>query len=114
MVYVFLQHGGGDEEGRKKAVFNSEEIEKLIDLWHKEPVLYNCQSGDCMNKDARAASVGRIFVALEKQGKLIRTIKTEGGETEVDANNVSKPLFSVYLYPPIKRTERIAHDFFVL
>ena len=42
---MFLQHGGGDEEGRKdskKAAFNSEEIEKLIDLWHKEPVLYNC------------------------------------------------------------------------
>ena len=75
----------------KKAVFNSEEREKLIDLWHKEPVLYNCQSGGYMNKDARAAAVGRIFVALEKEGKLIRTTRTEGGETEVDANNVFKP-----------------------
>ena len=36
----------------KKAVFNLEEIEKLIDLWLKEPVLYNCQSGDYMTKDA--------------------------------------------------------------
>ena len=74
----------------KKAVFNSEEIEKLIDLWHKEPVLYNCQSGNYRNKDARAAAVGQIFVALEKEGKLIRTTLTEGGETEVDAKNVFK------------------------
>ena len=73
----------------KKAVFNSEEIEKLIDLWHKEPVLYNCQSGNYMNKDARAAAVGRIFVALEKEGKLIRTTRAEGGETEVDAKKMS-------------------------
>ena len=44
-----------------------------------------------MNKDARAAAVGRIFqVALEKEGKLIRTARAEGGETEVDANNVFK------------------------
>ena len=77
----FFQHGGGDEEGRKDGVFNSEEIEKLIDLGRKEPVPYNCQSGDYMNKDARAAAVGRIFVALEKEGKLIHTTRTEGGET---------------------------------
>ena len=43
-----------------------------------------------MNKDARAAAVGCIFVALEKEGKLIRTTRTEGGETKVDANNVFK------------------------
>ena len=73
----FLQHGGGDEEGRKDGrkdgVFNSEEIEKLINLGRKEPVPYNCQSGDYMNKDARAAAVGRIFVALVKEVKLIPT-----------------------------------------
>ena len=57
----------------KKAVFNSEPIERLIDLRHKEPVLYNCESGDYMNKDARAVAVGRSLVALEKEGKLIRT-----------------------------------------
>ena len=57
-----------------------------------------------MNKDARAAAVGRIFVALEKEGKLIRTTRTEGGETEVDANNVFKPLFYVYLYPTSSKT----------
>ena len=44
-----------------------------------------------MNRDARAAAVGRIFVALEKEGKLIRTTRTKGGETEIDANNVFKP-----------------------
>ena len=43
-----------------------------------------------MNKDARAAAVGLVFAA-EKEGKLIRTTRTEGGETEVDANNVCKP-----------------------
>ena len=75
----------------KKAVFNSEEIEKLIDLWHKEPVLYNCQSGNYRNIDAKAATVGQIFVALEKEGQLIRTTLTEGGETEVDAKDVFKP-----------------------
>ena len=42
-----------------------------------------------MNKDARAAAVGRIFVALEKEGKLIRTTRAEGGETEVDAKKMS-------------------------
>ena len=60
-----------------------------------------------MNKDARAAAVGRVFVALEKEGKLIRTTRTEGGETEVDVD-VFKPR------APIKQTERISHDFFVL
>ena len=33
-----------------------------------------------MNKDARAAGAGRIFVALEKEVQLIGTAKTEGGE----------------------------------
>ena len=59
-----------------------------------------------MNKDARAAAVGFVFAA-EKEGKLIRTTRTEGGETEVDANNVCKPSLP-------GRTERIAHDFFAL
>ena len=45
----------------KKAVFNSEETEKLTDPWHKEPVRYNCQSGAYMNKDARAATVRRVL-----------------------------------------------------
>ena len=44
-----------------------------------------------MNKDARVVAVGRNFVALEKEGKLIRTTRAEGGGTEVDANNVFKP-----------------------
>ena len=91
MVYVFCNMAAETKKDAKKAVFNSEEIEKLIDLWHEEPVLYKCQSGDYMNKGATAAAVGRIFVALEKEGKLIRTTRTEGGKTEVDANNVFKP-----------------------
>ena len=93
MVYVFcnITRRRRRRRTQRRPSFNSEEIEKLIDLWHKEPVLYNCQSGDYMNKDARAAAVGRIFVALEKEGKLIRTTRTEGGETEEDANNVFKP-----------------------
>ena len=48
----------------KKGIFNSEEIEKLIGLWHKEPVLYNCQSGDSMNKDARAAASWTYFCSV--------------------------------------------------
>ena len=104
VLYVFCNMAAEMKKDAKMAVFNSEEIEKLIDLWHKEPVLYNCQSGVYMNKVARAAAAGRIFVALEKEGELIRTTRTEGGETEVDTNNIFKPLLYVYLYPPVKRT----------
>ena len=89
-ICFFCKMATETKKDAKKAVFNSEEIEKLIDLWHKEPVLYNCQSGNYRNKDAKAAAVGQIFVALEKEGKLIRTTLTEGGETEVDAKNVFK------------------------
>ena len=100
----------------RKAVLIQEEIEKLIDLWLKEPVPYNCQSGDYMNKDARAAAVGRFFVALEKEGKLIRTTRTEGGETEEDANNVFKPslplsgpreLHTIFSYCKAKSCKRV-------
>ena len=91
MVYAFCNMAAETKKDAKRAIFNSEEIEKLIDLWHKKPVLYNCQSGDYMNKDARVVAVGRNFVALEKEGKLIRTTRAEGGGTEIDANNVFKP-----------------------
>ena len=92
MVYVFFSNMAAEtKKDAKKAVFNSEETEKLTDLWQKEPVRYNCQSGDYMNKDARAATVRRVFVALEKEGKLISTTRAERGETEEDANNVLKP-----------------------
>ena len=114
MAYVFCNMAAEMEKDAKKAIFNSEETEKFTDLWHKEPVLYNYQSSDYMNKDVRAAAVGHIFVGLEKEGKLIRTTRTEGGETEIDANNVFKPVSYVYLYPPVKRTERITHNFFML
>ena len=95
VAYVFGNMAAETKKFAKKAIFNSEEIEKLIYLWHKGPVLYNnyCQSGDYMNKDARAAAVGHIIVALEKEGKLICTTRTEGGEIKVDANNVFKPSF---------------------
>ena len=54
MVYVFCNMVAETKKYAKKAVFNSEEIEKFVDLRPKEPVLYNCQSGDYMNKDATA------------------------------------------------------------
>ena len=78
---------------RRPHLIQTEEIEKLIDLWHKEPVLYYCQSGECMNKDAKAEAAGRIFVALvgERGKMMISTTRTEGGETEAEANNVFKP-----------------------
>ena len=43
VVYVFCNMAAETKKDTKKAVFNSEEIEKLIDLWHKQLVLYNCQ-----------------------------------------------------------------------
>ena len=38
----FCNMAAETKKDTKKAVFNSEEIEKLIDLWHKQLVLYNC------------------------------------------------------------------------
>ena len=54
MVYVFCNMA--ETKDAKKAVFNSEEIENLIGLWHKEPVLYNCKGGGYKNNDPRAAA----------------------------------------------------------
>ena len=91
MAYVFCNMAAETKKYAKKAIFNSEEIEKFVDLGCKQPVLYNCQSSDYMNKDATATCSSCVFVALEKEDELICTTRTEGGETEVYANNVFKP-----------------------
>ena len=39
MAFVFCKMAAEKEKDPEKAVFNLEEIEKLIDFWHKEQVL---------------------------------------------------------------------------
>ena len=41
MVHVFCNMAAETKKDAKKAVLYSEEIDKLIDLWHKEPAPYN-------------------------------------------------------------------------
>ena len=48
-----------------KVKFTDEEMQKLIDLWNKEPVLFQCLLKDCFKKDA----IHRDLEMLDKAGK---------------------------------------------
>lgn len=68
---VLVGNNGKSSSTKAKTSFSEEETDKLISLWSREEVLFNCRHKDYFKRDARQVAINRILVLLDKQGKLV-------------------------------------------